>query len=221
MIRERRASIFVGDGPGGIPQKKGPGARENFLDLGKVHVKSIGFFKQRLHANAPILSLNRVSDPSSATTPDHTGSDAGTESSDTQHILDSNSVAVSLELDDRPEQSQKPVDSGAPAKVAPWLVPRDCGRYHPRGKNTRFHSAQKSSGAIRPETRMLAPPNLKKMLLLNGYPIAYIILWIPGIANRLVESLGTSPRWLEALQSSTQFIGLANALTYGLSEQKR
>ena len=57
--------------------------------------------------------------------------------------------------------------------------------------------------------------------MLNGYPIAYIILWIPGIANRFVESKDASPLWLRALQCSTQYIGLANALTYGFNEQMR
>ncbi|KAK2601769.1 hypothetical protein QQS21_004653 [Conoideocrella luteorostrata] len=66
-----------------------------------------------------------------------------------------------------------------------------------------------------------ARPNLKKVLLMNGYPIAYIILWIPGIANRLAESAGISSRWLQALQASTQFIGFVNALTYGMNEQMR
>uniref|UniRef100_A0A8H7N621 G-protein coupled receptors family 1 profile domain-containing protein n=1 Tax=Bionectria ochroleuca TaxID=29856 RepID=A0A8H7N621_BIOOC len=76
--------------------------------------------------------------------------------------------------------------------------------------------------AARGHSLMPPPPNLSKMLLLNGYPIAYIILWIPGIANRLTESLnGASPQWLKALQASTQFIGLVNAVTYGLSEQMR
>ena len=60
------------------------------------------------------------------------------------------------------------------------------------------------------------------MLLMNGYPLAYIVLWIPGIANRLVESVnGVSPRWLTALQACTQYIGLINAVTYGLTEQTR
>lgn len=69
---------------------------------------------------------------------------------------------------------------------------------------------------------MPAPPNLKRMLLMNGYPIAYIILWIPGMVNRLVEVVhGSSPVWLRALQASTQFVGLANAVTYGLNEQAR
>lgn len=70
-------------------------------------------------------------------------------------------------------------------------------------------------------SRMPAPPNVKKMLLMNGYPLAYIVLWIPGIANRLAESVGQSPRWLSALQACTQYIGLINALTYGMSEQMR
>ncbi|KAG6000613.1 hypothetical protein E4U21_005286 [Claviceps maximensis] len=67
-----------------------------------------------------------------------------------------------------------------------------------------------------------APPNVRRMLLMNGYPIAYILLWIPGIANRLVESInGSSPQWLTALQGTTQFIGFVNAITYGYSEQMR
>lgn len=60
---------------------------------------------------------------------------------------------------------------------------------------------------------------LRKMLLLNGYPILYVILWIPGIANRIAEAFGTSPVWLRALQASTQLVGLANALTYAYNEQ--
>lgn len=70
-------------------------------------------------------------------------------------------------------------------------------------------------------SRMPAAPNVKKMLLMNGYPLAYIILWIPGIANRLAESVGGSPRWLSAMQASTQYIGIINAVTYGMNEQMR
>ncbi|RMZ76619.1 hypothetical protein DV738_g4778, partial [Chaetothyriales sp. CBS 135597] len=61
--------------------------------------------------------------------------------------------------------------------------------------------------------------NLRRMLLLNGYPILYVILWIPGMANRLAESVGHGALWLSALQATTQFIGFANALTYGYNEQ--
>ncbi|KAG5920848.1 hypothetical protein E4U42_006059 [Claviceps africana] len=67
-----------------------------------------------------------------------------------------------------------------------------------------------------------APPNVRRMLLMNGYPVAYILLWVPGIANRLVESInGSSPQWLTALQASTQFVGFVNAITYSYSEQMR
>ncbi|OJD31877.1 glucose receptor git3 protein [Diplodia corticola] len=63
---------------------------------------------------------------------------------------------------------------------------------------------------------------VRRTLLLNAYPIAYVILWLPGIANRLVEAVsGTSPRWLLILQSTTQYVGLANALTYGFNEHMR
>ncbi len=64
-------------------------------------------------------------------------------------------------------------------------------------------------------------PNIEKILLLNGYPILYIILWIPGMLNRALESTVGSPGWLKALQCTTQFVGLANALTYGYNEQLR
>lgn len=59
---------------------------------------------------------------------------------------------------------------------------------------------------------------IKKILLLNSYPIMYIILWIPGIVNRIVEATGRSSRVLQLLQTSTTFIGLVNAITYGLTE---
>jgi hypothetical protein len=65
--------------------------------------------------------------------------------------------------------------------------------------------------------------DIKKMLLLNGYPICYVILWIPGITNRIMEASGntSNKRVLNILQASTQFIGFANAVTYGLNQQWR
>lgn len=59
------------------------------------------------------------------------------------------------------------------------------------------------------------------MLLLNAYPILYVILWAPGLINRLVEASGHKSQTLTILQCSTQFIGLANALTYGFNEHLR
>ena len=61
---------------------------------------------------------------------------------------------------------------------------------------------------------------LRRFLLLNGYPILYLLLWIPGMANRAAElAHGKSPTWLQALQATTQLVGLANVLTYALTEK--
>ncbi|KAH8659353.1 hypothetical protein BGZ60DRAFT_415099 [Tricladium varicosporioides] len=59
---------------------------------------------------------------------------------------------------------------------------------------------------------------IQKVLLLNAYPIAYVILWLPGIVNRMVELSGNSSRVLFILQSASQYVGLANAITYGYNE---
>ncbi|KAE8153174.1 G protein-coupled glucose receptor regulating Gpa2-domain-containing protein [Aspergillus avenaceus] len=59
---------------------------------------------------------------------------------------------------------------------------------------------------------------VRRVMLLNGYPAFYVLLWIPGLLNRLLESLGHQMRWLQILQASTQFIGLANAFTYSYNE---
>jgi hypothetical protein len=62
---------------------------------------------------------------------------------------------------------------------------------------------------------------IKKMLLLNAYPMLYIILWTPGIINRLMEAAGHKSRVLNIMQCTTQFVGLANAITYGFNEHLR
>ncbi|KAF4563030.1 hypothetical protein EYR40_007252 [Pleurotus pulmonarius] len=58
-----------------------------------------------------------------------------------------------------------------------------------------------------------------RILLLNAYPFFYIVLWIPGLANRIVEASGHSSKVTQILQASTQFVGLANAITYGWNER--
>ncbi|KAH7057049.1 hypothetical protein B0J12DRAFT_402349 [Macrophomina phaseolina] len=60
-----------------------------------------------------------------------------------------------------------------------------------------------------------------RMLLLNAYPIMYVILWLPGIANRIAEATGHQYKWLQIMQCSTQYIGLANSITYGFKEHRR
>ncbi|KAB2572072.1 hypothetical protein DBV05_g9303 [Lasiodiplodia theobromae] len=62
---------------------------------------------------------------------------------------------------------------------------------------------------------------IKRMLLLNAYPIMYVILWLPGIVNRLLEATGHESKTLAVLQSSSQYVGFANALTYGFNEHLR
>lgn len=60
--------------------------------------------------------------------------------------------------------------------------------------------------------------SVERILLLNAYPLLYIILWIPGLANRIVEASGHTSTVTQVLQLSTQFVGLANALTFGWNE---
>ncbi|KAK1593851.1 G protein-coupled glucose receptor regulating Gpa2-domain-containing protein [Colletotrichum navitas] len=64
---------------------------------------------------------------------------------------------------------------------------------------------------------------IKRMMFLNAYPIMYVVLWIPGLVNRLLEASGNSSqsRVLQALQSSSQYIGFANAITYGFNQHVR
>ena len=60
---------------------------------------------------------------------------------------------------------------------------------------------------------------VQRALLLNAYPVAYIILWLPAIANRLIEATGHSSTVMQFMQVTAQLIGLANALTYGWNEK--
>ncbi|KHN94049.1 Glucose receptor Git3 [Metarhizium album ARSEF 1941] len=138
---------------------------------------------------------------------------------DTQEILASDSFTESYDLDSYSNHSlvpQGPSDDMAtmtrssrnPGPKPYWPVQDPPANPPTPATTTRFSS-------------MPVPPDIRKIVFLNGYPIVYIILWIPGIANRIAESRGGSPRWLTALQASTQFVGLANALTYGFGDQMR
>ncbi|KAI8653771.1 Git3 domain-containing protein [Fusarium sp. Ph1] len=64
---------------------------------------------------------------------------------------------------------------------------------------------------------------IKRMMLLNAHPFMYVLLWMPGLINRIMEASGhsTSKTTIAALQISTQYIGLANALTYGFNHHLR
>ena len=135
----------------------------------------------------------------------------GDNDNDTQKILVAHSVSVSHEMHSMPRTpEERSQNNGVEAAEGGNQSTVTIQGTTPDNDDTRFEAS-----------RMPAAPNVRKMLLMNGYPIAYIILWIPGIANRLAESVHHSPRWLTAMQASTQYIGLINALTYGLSEQMR
>ena len=56
--------------------------------------------------------------------------------------------------------------------------------------------------------------NISSMMLLRAYPVLYIVLWIPGIANRIAEATDHPSKALQILQASTQFIGFADAIAY-------
>lgn len=73
-----------------------------------------------------------------------------------------------------------------------------------------------------PETKRIER-EVKRMLLMNAYPIFYVLLSIPGLINRLLQASGSplSGRLLDALQASSAFIGFANAVTYGLNRHLR
>lgn len=73
-----------------------------------------------------------------------------------------------------------------------------------------------------PETKRIER-EVKRMLLMNAYPIFYVLLSVPGLVNRLLQASGSplSGRLLDALQASSAFIGFANAVTYGLNRHLR
>lgn len=145
------------------------------------------------------------------------------EQSDTQRIWVTTTVEASYELElqriSKGDQSQSEGEETSPGGKVQWSASAMPEPEPPTTEDHGTNNTQNVSTGNGPNHRVPKSPNLRRMLLLNGYPIAYIILWLPGMANRLAESVGTSPKWLTALQASTQFIGLVNALTYGLTEQ--
>ena len=106
--------------------------------------------------------------------------------------------------------------AGAPSRSNLASDPRSGWSF---AKLTGFRGTQKTSRPLTNNPQYQQYRAIRKMLLLNVYPLAYIILWIPGIVNRLIEASGRSSTAAQIMQSSTQLVGLANALTYGWNEQ--
>lgn len=78
--------------------------------------------------------------------------------------------------------------------------------------------------ALKPKLRVIQSSKLDQetwhWFLLSAFPLSYILVWIPGLANRFVELSGNSSSWLSALQAMTQLTGLVNAMVYGLREHR-
>jgi hypothetical protein len=144
--------------------------------------------------------------------------------------IESQASNTALVLDDMPAASPSSNDTLAPPKLVPHpepkLVPNPLGyrasisaitspfRSHSEADDNIEHSP---AAYVRNKARQ-AERDVKRALLMNGYPIMYVILWIPGLTNRILEATGSnSSRVLAILQCSTQFIGFANSVTYGLS----
>ncbi|POS74316.1 hypothetical protein DHEL01_v207291 [Diaporthe helianthi] len=88
------------------------------------------------------------------------------------------------------------------------------------------HASVSAHDAGHPSRAQKVEKEIRRMLLLasNAYPTLYVLLWIPGIVNRLMEATGqtpSNPRAVAALQSTSQFVGFANALTFGLNATMR
>jgi hypothetical protein len=108
---------------------------------------------------------------------------------------------------------------------APTMKTTSSRKAPPPALNNPKVDATATTGSEFPQRRQTRQMEreIKRMLLLNAYPIMYVILWIPGLVNRFLEATGNTSqsRVLAALQSSSQFIGLANALTYGFNTALR
>lgn len=78
--------------------------------------------------------------------------------------------------------------------------------------------------SLKPRLRILNNSKLDQetwhWFLLSVFPLTYILVWFPGLANRFVELTGNSYAWLNALQATTQLTGLVNASVYGLREHR-
>ncbi|EHA49263.1 hypothetical protein MCOR27_004574 [Pyricularia oryzae] len=107
---------------------------------------------------------------------------------------------------------------------SPW---RDCARMaspfrQPQARQPVTLMTNASEFPMRRQTRQVEK-EIKRMMLLNAYPIFYVLLSIPGLVNRLLEATGIHlpSHTSQALQAPVQFIGLANALTYGFNKHVR
>jgi hypothetical protein len=101
-------------------------------------------------------------------------------------------------------------------KSTTGLLPQNRPRSTFWARLTGLRGTSRTMGDFSADARYKA---IQRALLLNAYPLAYIILWLPGIANRLIEATGRECTVTQFLQATAQLVGLANALTYGWNEK--
>ncbi|KDQ28615.1 hypothetical protein PLEOSDRAFT_1111885 [Pleurotus ostreatus PC15] len=174
----------------------------------------------------PIVPIASTSEPPSPITPSHDGLSVSTHIQDGEKDKGATKVDVETTEDERPPTytiSTHPVIGGEDDEKTPHIH----SHTHPPSK----HSLTSFSFKQIARRRRRPPPNpppilpnprqraIQRILLLNAYPLLYILLWIPGLANRLVEASGHTSKVSQILQASTQLVGLANAVTYGWNER--
>ncbi|KAK8094205.1 hypothetical protein PG997_000890 [Apiospora hydei] len=86
-----------------------------------------------------------------------------------------------------------------------------------RPSNTRTNSQRSAAGTDNNRHHHF-DTELRHWLVLSIYPLTYMLVWIPGLANRLVELQGDRSQLLSVLQATTQLTGFINALCYGFKE---
>ncbi|KAF5581636.1 hypothetical protein FPCIR_10078 [Fusarium pseudocircinatum] len=138
------------------------------------------------------------------------------------HILKSTSLTVAFELR-KMNDPHSDSSSTAPLSNQAQSYSNPRSHFSTAAAFTPYQTSFAQQARVPAEQpRKTASPNLRRMMLLNGYPLGYLILWTPGVINRFIEIKGmSSPPWLVALLASTQYIGLVHAITYGYNEQLR
>ena len=88
-----------------------------------------------------------------------------------------------------------------------------------RPGNTRSNSQRSVTGSAPSNSKSHHfDTELRHWLILSIYPLTYMLVWIPGLANRIVELQGDKSHLLSVLQATTQLTGLLNAMAYGFKE---
>ncbi|KAL2060658.1 hypothetical protein VTL71DRAFT_9299 [Oculimacula yallundae] len=116
--------------------------------------------------------------------------------------------------------SHESLDSFSPGKLRkPPPTPKATGFNRVRAVFVRPKVDPRNELGFRPPSKADQQKSIQKAMLLHAYPIFYIILWMPGIAMRISQATGHTSYVLQVMQASTQFIGFANAVTFGWNEK--